>query len=497
MAKLTSYNIAIALVVTLGGFSFGFGSSSFITSIGQPGFYLYFNLDPASSHTASIITAINALYCFGAAVGSIGQSWFADKWGRKKALLLAGVIALVGNALVAGSVAIGMMIACRIIQGCGLGALLALVPIYLAEVAPPRSRGLLTGLTVLSFGFGFVACAWIAVGCYHAKNLTLSWRLPLSLSCVPQLFLLPGLLFVPESPRFLIWRNELDEAWRILKRLHHDPECSTDEDARTEFTQIVRQVDVENEEKATFIQMFKKPSWRRRSLLVLFLLFAVQSTGVNGVTNYLPVIFASLGLDTGMSLILYAVHTTCGTIFVALSLLVVDKFGRRTLFIIGFASLACIGLGEALLQWKYVGTDDKAGNAACVLFIFLFIAFYQCVDAPSVIWAAEIFPTSLRAKGVSLAVFAFFAGTITFGVPAAVAFQSIGWRMYLIYAGLSVVSLVLTIFYIPETKLIPMEEIGALFGDHVVTHMTANGQALVEEEKAGETHLEMAKPAAS
>ena len=67
--------------------------------------------------------------------------------------------------------------------------------------------------------------------------------------------------------------------------------------------------------------------------------------------------------------------------------------------------------------------------------------------------------------------------------------------MYLIYAGLSVVSLVLTIFYIPETKLIPMEEIGALFGDHVVTRMTANGQALVEEEKAGETHLEMAKPA--
>ena len=111
-----------------------------------------------------------------------------------------------------------------------------------------------------------------------------------------------------------------------------------------------------------------------------------------------------------------------------------------TVIVVGFAALACILLAEALLQWKYGGTENKAGNAACVLFIFLFIAFFQvcvvdhstgtvlkrlqCVDAPAVVWAAEVFPTNLRAKGMSMALFSFFVGAITFSTPAPVAFKN-------------------------------------------------------------------------
>lgn len=102
--------------------------------------------------TANLLVALNCLFCAGGCVGSLGQSGVADKLGRKKALAIAAVIALVGDALVAGSVAMSMMITARFVQGCGLGALLALVPIYLSEVAPPRSRGLLAGLTTFSFG---------------------------------------------------------------------------------------------------------------------------------------------------------------------------------------------------------------------------------------------------------------------------------------------------------------------------------------------------------
>ena len=118
------------------------------------------------------------------------------------------------------------------------------------------------------------------------------------------------------------------------------------------------------------------------------------------------------------------------------------RCSKLTAVVIGFAALACILLAEALLHWKYLGTDSKGGNAACVLFIFLFIVFFQvsssettaltayvlthrkCVDAPAVIWAAEVFPTNLRAKGVSLALFAFFVGAITFSTPAPVAFKN-------------------------------------------------------------------------
>lgn len=155
MARLTSYNLAICLVVSLGGFTYGFGFAVFVTSIGQPGFYEYFNLDPTTSYTANIIGAVNALFGFGAAMGAIAQGWISDWRGRRIGLAIAATCALVGGALAAGSATIAMLIVVRILQGFGLGMMISLVPLYLTEVAPPRHRGFLTGLTVMSFGSGY------------------------------------------------------------------------------------------------------------------------------------------------------------------------------------------------------------------------------------------------------------------------------------------------------------------------------------------------------
>jgi hypothetical protein len=138
-------------------------------------------------------------------------------------------------------------------------------------------------------------------------------------------------------------------------------------------------------------------------------------------------------------------YSIIGTIAVVAALFLVDRAGRRTLIrkqcplipltfsavfltylfaVIGYPLIAAILIAEALLQWKYVGTTNKPGNAACLVFIFLYIIAYQCVDAPSFVWAAEIFPTTIRAKGIGLTFFAYFVGAITYTTPAAVAFQS-------------------------------------------------------------------------
>ena len=95
---------------------------------------------------------------------------------------------------------------------------------------------------------------------------------------------------------------------------------------------------------------------------------------------------------------------------------------QQTVF--GFPLLACCLLAEALLQWKYLGTTNKPGNAACVLFIFIYIVCFQCIDGPSFVWAAEIFPTTVRAKGIGLTFFAYFVGAITYTTPAALAFRN-------------------------------------------------------------------------
>ena len=97
---------------------------------------------------------------------------------------------------------------------------------------------------------------------------------------------------------------------------------------------------------------------------------------------------------------------------------------KLTCAVIGFPTLAAILLAEALLQWKYLHTDSKSGNAACLVFIFLYIIFFQPIDTASFVWAAEIFPTTIRAKGLGLTMFAYFVGAITYTAPSDLAFKN-------------------------------------------------------------------------
>ena len=118
--------------MALGGFTYGFGFSVFVTCEGQPGFYSDFSLDPSSTHTAHVLDAVNALFTAGAAFGSVAQSFIADKYGRRIGLGVAAVCALVGAALTAGSVNVPMMIVVRLLMGFGLGMVICLVPLYLS-----------------------------------------------------------------------------------------------------------------------------------------------------------------------------------------------------------------------------------------------------------------------------------------------------------------------------------------------------------------------------
>ncbi|KFY68508.1 hypothetical protein V496_01030 [Pseudogymnoascus sp. VKM F-4515 (FW-2607)] len=444
MANLTGYNIALVSFVCLGGYTYGYAFAIFATSIGQPGFYLFFKLDPASSYTASIIGAVNSLFAAGAAFGAISQGWLGDWLGRKKAFIIAAALSAIGGALTAASQNVPMIIVVRFIQGVGLGQLISLVPCYIAEVAPPHRRGALGGLTAVSFATGYVIAAWIG---------------------------------------YLAWVDRNSEAWAIMQRLHHDPSDPSQAAARAEFFQITEQVKFDKTQKAGYIEMFRKPSWRKRAILVMFLMFASQSAGILGITNFVVLICQNLGLKDSLPLLMYAVYTVVATIPNFLGALFMDKIGRRKLLLIGFPALGLILLAEALLQRRYVGTADAAGNGAALLFIFLYAVFYGfCLDPAQFVWCSEVFPTTIRAKGNGLTFFAYFVGAITYTTPGALAFRNIGWKMYMVWFACSMVSTVIIYFFIPETSNMSLEEIGALFGDPVMVHLTADGHGIVEND---------------
>ncbi|KIW79482.1 hypothetical protein Z517_06094 [Fonsecaea pedrosoi CBS 271.37] len=480
--NLTLYNLSVCLVVASGGFAYGFGFASFSTSIGQPGFYKYFNLDPNSSYTASVLGATSSLFAVGAGIGAILQGFLADWVGRKRALLIAALISLIGAAWTAGSPYLAMFITIRLLHGLGLGIVVCLSVVYIIEVAPPHRRGMLGSVNVFSMACGYVGLGWISVGCYHAKNETVQWRLPLALSTVGPLLLLIGCIFIPESPRYLCWVGRNEEALTILKRLHADPRDPEDSSAKAEYIQIARQVEHDKEMNTGYIGMLKKPSWRRRSFLAFGVMFASQATGINGAAAFLVLIFSNLGMTGDMPLILNATYTTVGTVgVVVVGLFVIDRMGRRLSFLIGFPGVAACLLAEAMLQRTYLDGDNKAGNSAAVFFVFMFVIFYQFIDAASFVYTAEIFPTTIRARGMGISMCGYFVGFITFATPAPTALQTIKWGWYLVFAGLSLICEVLFYFFLPETRLKSLEELGALFGDMVVVHLTDDGRGIVEK----------------
>ncbi|CAK7203429.1 hypothetical protein SEUCBS139899_006163 [Sporothrix eucalyptigena] len=481
MAKLTALNLASVLFAASGGFTYGFGFGVFTSSIGQPGFFSYFDLVKGSTYEANIIDAINSLFAFGAALGALTQGYTSDWLGRRRAIFAAAILCIIGGALTAGSAAIPMLIVVRFIQGIGLGQCVTLAPLYISEVAPARIRGLLIGVFSAALGTGYTVVAWISFGTHYATNETVQWRVPLALACVAPLAQAIGVWFIPESPRWLVLKDRKEDAWQIVHRLHHDPNDTEERNAQAEFTQICRQVAFDKQFDVSYIQMFRRGSWRKRSLLVLFLMFASQSTGVLGIGNYAILIYESLGFTGGLPIMMNAVYTLIGTSCTFLGSYLADRVGRRTLLVIGFPINCLFLLGEAMLQRQYVDSTSHAGLSACVLFLFLYIVSYDiCIDPVSFIYVAEIWPTAIRSKGIALGWFAYFMGTLTYTTPAALAFKNIGWRYYMVFFGCNIVSSIVIYFFLPETKGKTLEEMGDLFGDEVVVHMADDGRGFVE-----------------
>jgi MFS family permease len=287
------------LFVALGSLTYGYSASIIATTLGQPSFIAYFDLDTRSNAT-QLTGAINGLFQTGGLFGALSCTKFPDWLGRRKALLLNAVITVIGGALQAGSVDIGMYIAMRFVTGWGigrcspgggtsnpiklnlvLGALVTLVPLYQSEIAPPRIRGWLVGMHGVLICVGYAAASWIGLGFYFVDASGAQWRLPLAIQCFPPLFLALGVLFLPESPRWLLDQDRVDEAYRSFKAVRAertDDIISDDLAIRTEFNLLQGQILHERLEVLSFIDLWRKPSMRKRCIVGFLALFGCQGT---------------------------------------------------------------------------------------------------------------------------------------------------------------------------------------------------------------------------
>ncbi|MCK9412536.1 MAG: sugar porter family MFS transporter [Prolixibacteraceae bacterium] len=442
--KDSRFLILVTVVATLGGLLFGFDEAviSGVTPFIQP----YFNLgDIALGWTVSSLLV-------GCIIGVIACGKPGDLYGRRKILLVAAllfVISAVGSAL---STSFIQFITFRLLGGIAVGAASILSPMYISEIAPADKRGALVSLNQLAIVTGDLVAYFSNYLLYPTGEN--NWRWMLVVMAAPALLFFVSLLFVPESPRWLMQKNRRDESFRILKKINGDAQATIELEAI--------EASVSSEGKASYKEVFSK---KMRFILWIGILLAVfqQATGINAIMYYAPMIFKNLGSSNDSALIQTAIIGGVLFVFTLVAVRWIDRWGRKPLMIWG-----TVGMVVSLTFVTIAYFLNMLQGYFILLSILLFMASFAASIGP-VTWVmiSEIFPNKIRSEAMSVAIVALWIANFVVTLVFPVILNRLGGGVaFLIFDVMSVLLLLFVIFILPETKGKSLEELEKIFIKH-------------------------------
>ena len=425
-----------AITAALGGLLFGF-DTAVIAGVTQ-------DLTRVFQLTPELLGVTVASALWGTVLGSVFGGIPGDRWGRRTALKLLGVLYVI-SALGSGFAwDWPSLLIFRVIGGLAIGGSSVIGPMYIAEIAPAKSRGRMVGLFQFNVVFGILV-AYLSN--YLVGLLALGdaeWRWKLGIACLPAVGFVVMLFSIPESPRWFARKNRLEEAEAVLRQIGET-------NPRYELEAMVRAN--REEELAQGHKLFS-----RQHRLPVFLAISIglfnQLAGINAILYYLNDIFLKAGFSKVSSDLQAVAIGLTNLIFTMAAITVIDKFGRRALLLTGsVGTAACLaavawvfssGSHEGLLIWLLIG----------------FIAFFGFSQG-AVIWVyiSEVFPTAVRAKGQSLGSFShWFANAIISGIFPTVAARYVA-APFAFFAAMMVVQFVVVYFWYPETRGVSLEDL--------------------------------------
>lgn len=438
----------IMISATFGGLLFGYdtgvinGALPFMARPDQ------LDLTPV---TEGLVTSILLL---GAAFGALLCGRLADRYGRRKMILNLSFLFFLASLGTALAPNVLIMVAFRFLLGLAVGGASAMVPAFLAEMAPHEKRGrMVTQNELMIVGGQFLAYVFNAILGVTMANTGHVWRYMLVICAVPAIMLFASMLKVPESPRWLISKGKNSEALRVLKQIREDKR------AVAECREIQEAVEKDTALEKASLKDFSTP-WLRRLLWIgIGVAIVNQITGVNSIMYYGTQILKESGFGTKAALIANIGNGLISVIAVIFGIWLVGKVRRRPILLIGLAGTTTALLLIAIFS---IVLDGSMAFPYVVLSLtVLFLAFMQgCVGPVTWLVIAEIFPQRLRGLGSGISVFFLWILNFVIGFAFPILLSSVGLSFtFFIFVALGVLAIGFVYKFMPETKGRTLEEL--------------------------------------
>ncbi|GMM27912.1 hypothetical protein DAMA08_006280 [Martiniozyma asiatica (nom. inval.)] len=503
-APLTWKTIAICSFGAFGGIYYGYDSGYISGVMGMTSFIQTFTgkdpSDPNFILPASDKSLITSILSAGTFFGALFAGDSADRIGRRFTVIYACMIFIVGAILQTAASSVALLVVGRVIAGLGVGFVSSAVVLYISEVTPKKIRGAVVSSYQFCITIGLLIASCVD---YGTKNISGSaaYRIPIGLQMLWALILGGGLFILPESPRFYVKKNRLDDAAKSLSYLRSQPVDSTY--VQEELEEIVSNFHYEQSiiPTQTYIESwlqcfkggFRNPSSNLRKTLLGTSLNALQQlSGINFIFYFGTTFFQQLGTISNEFLIsiITSLVNVCST---PLSFYTVEKLGRRTILIYG-----AVGMLVCELIVAIAGTVDGGNEktvSAMIAFICMYIHFFASTWGPAVwVVVGEIFPLPIRSRGVALSAASNWLWNCIIAVITPYMVDSdqgnLGAKVFFIWGSCCGLALIYAIFFVPETKGLSLEEIDRMLEE--TTPFTSGKwkpRRFVEEEELGKPEI--------
>ena len=444
MERQTQYTLFMIFFAAIGGVLYGYDIGA-IT-----GAFLFIRHDVAMS--VQEMSFVGGSVLFGGAFATLVTGPLSDWFGRRRMVLLAAVLFIVGVLLLVHAIDYAEVLIGRLTQGVGIGIITIAVPLYLAESVPSHIRGRAMSVFQLMLNGGILLATLI--GLYFAP--THNWRAMFLSALVPGIIMLIGTLFLTDSPRWLVRRGRTAKALEVLLRSRNEAE------AKGELSAI--QASIHHSGAGSAL----KHLLQKRYLLPLLVVFAVavlnQLTGINSIIQYSAIILKASGLHSDITDMLGSnAINTMNFLVVLIVILLVDKIGRRTLLSVGTGGIVLsLLIGGIIYHWM----PEGALKGYLMLASILGYIFFYAIGPGVLVWLvlSELLPSRIRSTGMAAALFlnsmaSAILASVYLDLAHAISYAGVFWFS----AATTLVYFILALFVIPETKGKSLEEVESHF----------------------------------